>query len=331
MTSPSPTLPTSAEGEQSTLTRDAADFHRAMLDFVRIYQFRDRDRTESHNVSASAAHILEALTRLGPVSLNRLATELFVEKSTASRLVSGLEEKGYVSRVADPEDRRALRLELTPAGRELQERINADALLESTEMLRLFSGEIRRGMIGRIRQIAAVSATRAGFTDASCCRISIDMGGASPLDVDLRVASPGDLGEAVDLVEAQSLPTAGLKEHFPTGYIVARDSESRVLAGLAGLERDGADGLLRVVIVRPAYRGAGLARALVLAAMDLARVIAIRDLYVVSRIAPKAFARMGWEEMGHEDLPGSLRASDGVRDGDFSTATVLRWRVSRGE
>ncbi len=118
--------------KQVTLTHDAADFHRAMLDFVRIYQLRDRDRTELHNVSASAAHILEVLTRLGQSRSISLPPSFSWEKSTASRVVTGLVEKGYVWRVTDPDDRRALRLEVTPTGSELHERINAHALQDTS-------------------------------------------------------------------------------------------------------------------------------------------------------------------------------------------------------
>ncbi len=83
-----------------------------------------------------------------------------------------------------------------------------------------------------------------------------------------------------------------------------------------------------MVAVRPSAQGAGLARALVLALMDLASVIGIHELYVLSRIAPDAFAHLGWEEIHPQDLPANLEASDAVREGDPSTATILRWRVT---
>ncbi len=327
MTPPASALRESPEGKRSTIDRDAVDFHRTMLDFVRIYQLRDRERTESHKVSASAGHILEILNRLGPISLNHLATELFVEKSTASRVVSGLAEKGYVRRVTDPNDRRALRLEVTPAGIDLHERINAHALQDTTEIIQLFSSEIRRGMIGRMRQIAGASATRAGFSDASCSRISIDPAQATTLNVDLRVAGPFDRQQALALLEEVGLQAVGPTQHFPSGFVVAHDLESGELAGLAGLERYGSEGVLQVVAVRPSSRGAGLARALVLSLMDLARVIGIHDLYVLSQIAPDAIARLGWEKLHRDDLPAGLEQSVAVQGGDASTATVLRWRV----
>ena len=195
-------------------------------------------------------------------------------------------------------------------------------------MLRLFSPDARRGMIGRIRQIAGASAARAGFADASCSRISIDPSKATTLDVDLRAAGLFDREEALILLEKTGLQSIGLAEHFPSGYAVARDPKTGALAGLVGIERHGDDGMLRVVAVHPSFRGAGLARALVLAAMDLAGVVGLRDLYVLSRIAPQAFARMGWKKISREDLPAELEVVDAVREMDPSSATILCWGIA---
>jgi N-acetylglutamate synthase-like GNAT family acetyltransferase len=183
-------------------------------------------------------------------------------------------------------------------------------------------------MIGRIRQIAGASATRAGFSNASCSRISIDPVQATTLNVDLRVAGPFDRQEVLALLELVGLQALVPPQYFPSGYVVAHDLKSRELIGLAGLERQGNAGLLRVVAVRPSSRGAGLARALLLALMDLAGVIGIHELYVLSRIAPEAFAHLGWEKISFEDLPADLKVSDAVQQRGPSTANVLRWRVS---
>src|SRR5262245_4174626 len=52
----------------------------------------------------------------GPLRLNALAALMGTSAPTASRTVDGLVEQGLVARVPDPEDRRALQIELTPAG-----------------------------------------------------------------------------------------------------------------------------------------------------------------------------------------------------------------------
>jgi DNA-binding MarR family transcriptional regulator len=55
----------------------------------------------------------------GSLRLNDLADRMGVSPPTASRSVDALHEFGLVERVPDPSDRRALRIDLTPAGNKL--------------------------------------------------------------------------------------------------------------------------------------------------------------------------------------------------------------------
>jgi DNA-binding MarR family transcriptional regulator len=55
----------------------------------------------------------------GPLRLNDLAARIGTSAPTASRTVDVLDELGLVARSADPDDRRAVRIELTPLGRRL--------------------------------------------------------------------------------------------------------------------------------------------------------------------------------------------------------------------
>src|SRR5262245_14728391 len=80
------------------LHADAESLHAALSELVRVYQFRDRDRICCHDVSVTQCYALEALLRRGPSSLNELASELYLDKSTASRVVATLRRKGYVTR-----------------------------------------------------------------------------------------------------------------------------------------------------------------------------------------------------------------------------------------
>jgi hypothetical protein len=68
------------------LHEDARAVHEALSDLVRVYQFRDRDRICCHDVSVTQCYALEALIRRGPITLGELAAELYLDKSTASRV-----------------------------------------------------------------------------------------------------------------------------------------------------------------------------------------------------------------------------------------------------
>jgi DNA-binding MarR family transcriptional regulator len=79
-----------------------------------------------------------------PITMGDLSRILGVPFSTATRTVDWLVNNGYVRRLADPEDRRVVRVELTEAGKQLYRAMN-DLLLESAEQfLQNFSSEERK-------------------------------------------------------------------------------------------------------------------------------------------------------------------------------------------
>jgi len=59
---------------------------------------------------------LAVVHREGPVRVSAVAEQLSVDLSVASRQVAALALAGYVVREADPDDRRATRIHLTPEG-----------------------------------------------------------------------------------------------------------------------------------------------------------------------------------------------------------------------
>jgi len=60
--------------------------------------------------------VLSGLARLGPQSAARLADEVGIDRSGASRYADRLQRAGLLERSPDPDDRRATLLSLTPAG-----------------------------------------------------------------------------------------------------------------------------------------------------------------------------------------------------------------------
>ncbi|HEX2189314.1 MAG TPA: MarR family transcriptional regulator [Longimicrobiaceae bacterium] len=151
------------------LEADTAELHRALTELIRVYQFRDRDRICCYDVSVTQCYALEATVLDGPLSLNDLAARLYLDKSTASRVVDGLERKGYVERTESPRDRRVLRLVATPAGRALHARIQRDLLDQERELLSEFDPEVRRSMTRLIGQLARAASARVDTSGGSCC------------------------------------------------------------------------------------------------------------------------------------------------------------------
>ena len=151
------------------LEQDAAALHAAVSDLVRVYQFRDRDRICCHDISVTQCYALEALIRRGPSGLNELAAELYLDKSTASRVVAALERKRYVGRSPHPQDGRAIVLTVTGAGRRLYERIRADLIGEARLLLEDFEPEVREGAARLLLRLARAAAGRSGVTPGSGC------------------------------------------------------------------------------------------------------------------------------------------------------------------
>lgn len=75
-----------------------------------------------HGLSTADHGVLVALADLGPLSQQQIADGLDADKSQVVRLIDQLEERGLVTRAADPTDRRRHRITLTGSGRELVER-----------------------------------------------------------------------------------------------------------------------------------------------------------------------------------------------------------------
>ncbi len=148
---------------------DAAELYDALSALVRVYQFRDRDRICCHDVSVTQCYAMEALLKIGPCSLNALAAELYLDKSTASRVVTVLERKGYVSRRSDPDDARAMRLDITPAGRRLHDRIRTEMVAEQAAMIDDLGPAVRQGAVVLLRRLSASAAARSGLEPGVGC------------------------------------------------------------------------------------------------------------------------------------------------------------------
>jgi len=156
-----------------SLDADALTLHRALSELVRMFQFRDRDRICCHDISVTQCYALEALAARGELTLNELSAELYLDKSTASRVVDALVAKGYAERRPHPQDGRALQLAVTRAGRRLYTNIDAGLLAEVRELAAGFPPEVRRSMADMLRGLLRAAAPRlTGCAPDSCCETS---------------------------------------------------------------------------------------------------------------------------------------------------------------
>src|SRR5689334_610050 len=101
----------------SPLLRDAEALYRAATDFIRIYQFRDRNETLHHGLTVVQAYTLDILLRGDDRRLSELARELYLDKSTTSRIVAGMERHGLVEWTRPRDDRRNKLIAASAEGR----------------------------------------------------------------------------------------------------------------------------------------------------------------------------------------------------------------------
>ena len=160
---------TSRPRADASLDRDARALYEALNDLVRLYQFRDRNVICCNDVSVTQCYALQALSRGGAMTLGSLARELFLDKSTASRVVEALERKGYVTRSTHPEDARAIEIVMTARGRSLHLRIEETLVEEEKRLLAGFTPDVRLAATELIRNLARATADRMGVHPATCC------------------------------------------------------------------------------------------------------------------------------------------------------------------
>ena len=86
---------------------------------------------------------LATVERAGPLRLGDLAAAEGIAPSTLTRLVTVLEERGYVERCPVPGDARASTLTISPSGHEVLERIREQSTILLAGRLRTLTDEQR--------------------------------------------------------------------------------------------------------------------------------------------------------------------------------------------
>jgi arsenite methyltransferase len=142
----------------------------------------------------------------------------------------------------------------------------------------------------------------------------------------VRQAVAGDLAGVETLLRSAALPVEGLAEQFEDGFVVGEAEGA--LAGAAGLEVYGAYGLLRSVVVDPAWRGGGLGAALVRNRLEWAARRGVRRVYLLTTTAPAWFSRLGFHSVARDDVPAAVRRSAEFMGVCPSSAAVMEYDLA---
>jgi N-acetylglutamate synthase-like GNAT family acetyltransferase len=119
-------------------------------------------------------------------------------------------------------------------------------------------------------------------------------------------AETSDLVTIKKMLDAASLPVAGVDEHVAT-FLVAR--ESGQLVGAIGLELYGETALLRSAVVVPERRNSGIGSMLCDGLIRQARDRGVRKLVLLTNTAKDYFARKGFRTIDRAEVQGPVTTS----------------------
>jgi MarR family 2-MHQ and catechol resistance regulon transcriptional repressor len=103
-------------GSVPDLQLETQQHYRLIHDIYVLLNDGDRRVLDTFDLTISQYAVLTSLDTQEGRRLTSLSDKLLRSKSTITRIIDYLEEKGYVERVGDPEDRRAQRVILTRRG-----------------------------------------------------------------------------------------------------------------------------------------------------------------------------------------------------------------------
>ncbi len=84
------------------------------------------DYMQKFKLTPNLTRILFILKYQDKLSISELSSRMVMNRSNCSRAIDNLEEKGYVKRETDPDDRRKILLLLTKAGEKVVEDLNRE-------------------------------------------------------------------------------------------------------------------------------------------------------------------------------------------------------------
>jgi DNA-binding MarR family transcriptional regulator len=121
----------------------------ALLRVLRSLVFRDEPGVDFGEMPISQLRCLHILAEHEGQKMNDLAHRMEVKLPAASQIVDRLVKRGMVERHADPMDRRVVRLQLTPAAREMVDRLRERRELRMRATLdRLTANEVAEVVAG---------------------------------------------------------------------------------------------------------------------------------------------------------------------------------------
>jgi DNA-binding MarR family transcriptional regulator len=134
----------------------ADELRQGLQQLIRLSRILEPHSGAGTHASMSEVMALGELADVEAMSQHELARRLGLEKSTVSRLVAGLVDRGWVSRQRNPDNRRLYRLQLTHDGQTAAKQIGKQLRAQHTHLLSGLTQAERQGLAIGLAGIARV-------------------------------------------------------------------------------------------------------------------------------------------------------------------------------
>ena len=128
-----------------------------------VTQFYDRHLAAA-GLRTTQFSILAKLRRQGPMTINALAAEMVMDRTTLGRNILPLEREGLISVTASRTDRRSKELRLTQAGLERLQEAREGWRQAQTQFATAFGDERAAGLRALMREVTATGLPVASST-----------------------------------------------------------------------------------------------------------------------------------------------------------------------
>lgn len=108
---------------QTEIDEPDSETYNAVMSAYRAMRKSIAEEVSKVGLTPPQFRLLRTLARQGAMSLNKMSQEMLVTPPNITGIVDRLEAKHLVRRVASRDDRRAIKLELSPEGKRLQQKL----------------------------------------------------------------------------------------------------------------------------------------------------------------------------------------------------------------
>jgi DNA-binding MarR family transcriptional regulator len=116
------------------------------------------DTSTGEGLTPTQYSVLALVRSRGPLGLTELTELEGLNPTMLSRIVKVLDEGGLIRRMPDPNDMRAARLEATPAGEQVHDRVRAQRTLVLSECLGRLPAETAETLLAAVPAMEALAA-----------------------------------------------------------------------------------------------------------------------------------------------------------------------------